>query len=134
MKSLLGFLGLAGFYSRFVKGYAQVAGPLNTLLRKDGFGWNDAAEEAFRCLKKMLTKAPLLRLPDFSIPFTVKTDASGTAMGVVLQQEGCPIAFFNRAFPPTIAQASTYMIAKCVSSSSPLRNGGTTYSVINSRF
>lgn len=100
VKALREFLGLAGFYRRFVKGYAGVAAPLTSLLCKDAFWWTTTADEAFASLKTMLTTTPLLRLPNFSIPFTIKTDASGTAMGAVLQQEGRPIAFFSRTFPP----------------------------------
>lgn len=90
MKSLRRFLGLAGFYRCFVKGYTQVVGPLNTLLRKDGFKWNEAAEEAFLSLKKILTTMPLLRLPDFSIPFTVEMDASGAVMGLCSNKKAIP--------------------------------------------
>lgn len=113
IKALRSFLGLPGFYCCFVKGYAQVAGPLNLLLCKDGFHWNDAAEDAFNSLKRLLTSAPLLRLPNFNLPFTIETNVSRTAMGVVLQQEGWPIAFFSHAFPPTLTQGSTYDCELC---------------------
>lgn len=84
IKALRGFLGLVGFYRQFVKGYTTVSTPLNSLLCKDVFQWTTAIDEAFSSLKTMLTSKPLLQLPDFSLPFTIETDASRTAMGVVL--------------------------------------------------
>ena len=73
------------------------------------FQWTDEARAAFTHLKQVLTSTPVLRLPDFSLPFTVETDASGTSMGVVLTQQGHPIAYFSKAFPPKLMGASTYV-------------------------
>ncbi|CAM8912599.1 unnamed protein product [Rhodiola kirilowii] len=107
-KQLRGFLGLSGYYRRFVKGYAMVAAPLTRLLRKEAFLWDDDASQAFATLKHMLSATPTLRLPDFNLPFVVQTDASGTGMGAVLSQEGQPIAYHSRQFTPTLQRSSTY--------------------------
>ena len=56
-----------------------------------------------------MTQAPVLALPDFSLPFTLETDASGIAMGVVLMQRGHPLAYFSKLFCPRLQHASTYI-------------------------
>ncbi|KAI5434724.1 hypothetical protein KIW84_021518 [Lathyrus oleraceus] len=81
VKSLRGFLGLSGFYRKF----------------------------AFDKLKVALATAPVLVLPDFSLPFTVQTDASGYAMGAVLLQNEHPIAYFSKLFCPRLSKALTYI-------------------------
>lgn len=75
IKLLRGFMGLAGYYRRFIKGYGIISKPLTDLLKKDGFIWSDRANEAFETLKTALTIAPALSLPDFSLTFIVETDA-----------------------------------------------------------
>lgn len=88
-----------------------MAAPLNSLLCKDAFQWNVTTDAAFNSLKKLLTSTPLLRLPNFNLPFTIETDARRTT-GAVLQQEGHPIAFFSCAFHPLI-QSSPYNREMC---------------------
>ncbi|KAK1616605.1 hypothetical protein QYE76_022122 [Lolium multiflorum] len=79
------FLGLAGFYRRFVKYFGSIAAPLNELTKKDvPFVWGDAQQEAFMILKDKLTHAPLLQLPDFNNTFELECDASGIGLGVKL--------------------------------------------------
>ncbi|VFQ66833.1 unnamed protein product [Cuscuta campestris] len=89
-------------------GYAAIAAPLTDLLKKDGFVWGPAADDAFARLKLAMTTAPVLHLPDFSLPFYVETDASSTGIGAVLMQRGHPLAFFSKKLGPKRQAASTY--------------------------
>ena len=90
VKSLRSFLGLSGFYRRFIKDYAKIAAPLTDLLKKDSkYSWEEEQQKAFQKLKSALTSAPILVLPDFTKPFTLVTDASGIGIGSALMQK-CP--------------------------------------------
>jgi hypothetical protein len=80
VRALRGFLGLAGYYRRFIQGYGAIAASLTRLLTKDGFTWNEAAEAAFQELKRALSTAPVLQLPNFERQFVVECDASGSGM------------------------------------------------------
>jgi len=93
VKALRSFLGLVGFYMRFIKGYAKIAAALSQLLCKGQFQWSEMATEAFNAFKKAVSTAPVLALPNFEIPFVVETDASGTGIGAIISQAGHPIAF-----------------------------------------
>lgn len=109
IKQLRGFLGLTGYYRKFVKGYAAIAAPLTDLLKQDAFSWNDKAQNAFVKLKNALTEVPVLALPDFNKYLSLETDASTYAIGTVLSQDNHSIAYFSRKLCPRLQKASTYL-------------------------
>ena len=79
------FMGLAGYYRRFVQGFSRVAHPITSLQRKGKkFDWSEKCERAFQELKKALTSAPILAMPEPSADFVVCTDASLDGLGAVL--------------------------------------------------
>ena len=91
------FLGLAGYYRRFVKGFASLAKSMTKLTGKDvPFVWSSECEESFAKLKALLTSTPVLALPDPGEPYVVYTDASGVGLGCVLMQRGKVIAYASR--------------------------------------
>jgi hypothetical protein len=91
------FLGLTGYYRRFILNFSMVAKPITELLKKGNkYIWNDACDEAFKVLKKLLTTSPLLTQPDITKPFDVYCDASGTGLGGDLIQEGILISYFTK--------------------------------------
>jgi hypothetical protein len=95
------FLGLAGYYRRFIPDLSRIAKPMTELLKKGvKFVWSEACEKAFHTLRQHLTSAPVLVQPDNSKPFEVFCDASGTGLGCVLMQEGRVIAYASRALRP----------------------------------
>nr|CAB3504478.1 unnamed protein product [Digitaria exilis] len=95
------FLGLAGYYRRFIPDFSRIAKPMTELLKKGvKFEWNDKCEEAFHTLRRHLTSAPVLAQPDCTKPYDVYCDASGTGLGCVLMQENRVIAYASRALRP----------------------------------
>jgi hypothetical protein len=109
MTTLRGFLGLTGYYRRFVRNYASIASPLTDILKKPSFIWNEEAAMAFTALKEAMVSLITLTLPNFSRPFDVTTDASNVAIGAVLSQGDRPIAFFSKKMCPRMQAASAYV-------------------------
>lgn len=108
LKALRGFLGLTGYYRRFIKDYGKISLPLTRLLKKDAFGWDELAENAFQQLKVAITSPPVLALPDYTKEFVIECDASGVGIGAVLMQQGHPIAFLSKALAPKHLGLSAY--------------------------
>jgi hypothetical protein len=92
------FLGLAGYYRRFIPDFSNIAKPMTELLKKEvKYRWDDKCDEAFHTLRKLLTTTPVLAQPDNTQPFDVYYDASGTGLGCVLMQNNRIIAYASRA-------------------------------------
>ena len=109
VKELRSFLGLAGYYRHFVKHFGVITRPLTELLKKGvPFAWSTVHDVAFHALKQALTSALVLVLLDFSKPFSVETDTSGTGIDVVLTQDGHPLAFLSKSLCPHSQGLSTY--------------------------
>ena len=106
VKQTRGFLGYGNFYRRFIRGFSNLAKPLNDLLKKDHkFIWTDDCQKAFDELKKRFTEEPVLMMPDQTKPFQIETDASKYATGAVLTQldsngDRHPISFISKTFSP----------------------------------
>ncbi|KAG8478487.1 hypothetical protein CXB51_028219 [Gossypium anomalum] len=91
------FLGLAGYYRRFVNGFSIITAPMTRLLRKNvKFEWTEECQQSFEELKKLLTEAPVLVQPGSGKEFMVYSDASRNGLGCVLMQEGKVVAYASR--------------------------------------
>ncbi len=102
------FLGLTGFYREYIPGYSGIAVPLTDLTKKgkpNKVEWGQSQEEAFQMLKRKIAAKPVLRLPDLSKPFVLRTDASDLGIGAVLLQEHSGVLF-------PVAYASKKLLAR----------------------
>jgi hypothetical protein len=109
LKELRGFLGLTGYYRKFIQHYAILSQPLTNLLKKGVmFVWTKDSETALQVLKIALMSAPFLALPTFSLQFTIDTDACDVGIGAVLSQQGHPLAYVSRALRPQNRTLSVY--------------------------
>uniref|UniRef100_A0A673M1N3 Reverse transcriptase/retrotransposon-derived protein RNase H-like domain-containing protein n=1 Tax=Sinocyclocheilus rhinocerous TaxID=307959 RepID=A0A673M1N3_9TELE len=102
-KQVRQFLGITSYYWRFIHEYARHAEPLFTLTRADvPFGWTQDCQNAMVFLKNKLTSAPILRFPQFSLPFFIHVDACDVGLGAALMQRDeqgrdCAVAYASRA-------------------------------------
>ena len=95
------FLGLAGYYRRFVQGFSVIASSLTRLLRKGvKFDWDDKCQSSFEKLKEILIEAPVLIQPTSGRDYTVYSDASRIGLGCVLMQDGKVVAYASRQLKP----------------------------------
>ncbi|GBM88478.1 Transposon Tf2-6 polyprotein, partial [Araneus ventricosus] len=112
-KQVRSFLGVAGFYRRFIPNFSKIALPLTNLTKeKIKFVWTEVEQQAFETLRDCLIKEPCLKLPDLTKEFSISTDASLYSLGAVLMQtddEGIlhPVAFASRKLGPTEIRYST---------------------------
>ena len=95
------FLGLAGYYRRFVQGFSVIASSLTRLLRKGvKFKWDDKCQSSFQRLKEILVEASVLIQPTSGREYTVYSDASRIGLGCVLMQDGKVVAYASRQLKP----------------------------------
>lgn len=106
--ALRDFLGLIGYYDKFVKGYGGIASPLNKVLKKEEFHCMKETELAFEQLKNALILPPALPMPNFEDEFTMECDASKGGIGAVLMQKGHPLAFISQTLKGRALTLSTY--------------------------
>jgi hypothetical protein len=101
------FLGLTSYYRRFIKDYGLICRPLHDLL-KESFCWTPNPTITFNILKNKMITAPVLALPNFSLPFTLETDAPGNGIGAILMQQGKLIIFYSQSMGPRASPQSIY--------------------------
>lgn len=111
-KDIKSFLGLAGYYRRFIENFSNLTKPLTKLLKKNtSFSWTFEQQNSFDMLREKLTSEPILQYPDFNREFVLTTDASNFAIGAILSQgkigEDLPIAYASRTLNKSECNYST---------------------------
>jgi hypothetical protein len=107
-KRLRGFLGLTGYYKKFVKNYGKIAAPLTSLLKNNSFVWSEVVTQAFISLKDAMCTTPILAVLEFNNTFFLECDALGRGLRAILMQEGCPLAFTSKQLCDHNLGKSTY--------------------------
>lgn len=102
------FLGMTGYYRRFIKNYGLICRPMHDMLKKGSFQWGPEQTAAFNTLKEKMCSSPVFAMPDFDKEFVIEADACGSGIGAVLMQSGRPIAFFSKALRPKANSQSVY--------------------------
>ena len=113
LRTLRRFVGMTGFYARFILNYSKCVAPLHALKRKGiSFVWNSEYQAAFDSLKKALSEAPVLQVPDFGKEFVLLTDASDLDVSAVLNQrvgeDLAPVSYYSPLLSPAERNYSTY--------------------------
>lgn len=96
IKELRGFLGLTGYYRRFIKGYGMLAKLLTELLKRNNFNWTSTSTDVSNKPKEVMSLSPLLALPNFEAEFVIEIDTCEEGVGAVLMQEGRPSAYMSK--------------------------------------
>src|SRR5574338_502890 len=103
------FMGMAGYYRRFIKDYSKMSSPLTNLTRKNQpFIWTEKCEQAFSRIKEALVNVPVLRVPEGNENLVVYTDASGSGLGAVLMQQDQVVAYASRQLKPHETRYATH--------------------------
>ena len=132
VKQVRGFLGFGNFYQRFIRGFSEIAQPLNKLLKKDRkFEWTAECQQAFDDLKTRITSEPMLVMPDQTKLFQIECDVSKYALGAILTQldsngDRHPCAFISKTFSPTERNYEIYD-QELLAIIRALRSGGITF-------
>lgn len=108
IKELRGFLGLTGYYQKFIQNYTKLAAPLTEQLKKENYHWTQEAIISFQTLKQEMKKTTILAPPEFNQTFVVETDAFSFGVGAVLLQNKHLIAYFSKLMGPKMRLKSIY--------------------------
>ena len=110
MGEVRSFHGLTSFYRKFIKNFNSICNAMTETTRGDEkeFKWTHGDDTSFETLKQKVVELPMLALPDFNMVFQVECNASGSAIGDVLSQEGKPIVFFRENLNDTKRKYSLY--------------------------
>jgi hypothetical protein len=96
LKSMCGFLGLTGYYHKFVQNYGKIVAPLIALLKKNAFSWTPKDDQSFQALKEDMFTTHVLALSNFTKTFALECDASRRGIGAILMQDGQPFSFTSK--------------------------------------
>ena len=110
LRQLKSLLGMVQYYRNMWPKRSHILAPLtaaSSTKNNKKFKWTEEMEDAFTEMKKIMAQEALLALPDYAKPFQVYTDASGYQLGVVLQQEGKPLAYYTRKLTDTQRRYTT---------------------------